>query len=87
MRSQNPIEELHIFTGFRLLEVCSLTLSSTVCPDLRGGCGSYLTDLHNAAERRGLFAIMAKEDEEGEHTTCFRDAVLFSGFNFILILE
>ena len=63
----------------------SLTLSSTMCPDLRGGCGKYLFDPLKAAERRGLFAIMDDEDKE-EHVTCFREAIMFSGMHFILLI-
>lgn len=58
----------------------SLTLSSTICPDLRGGCGKYLHEMHKTAERRGLFSIMNDDkDNKNEHVTCFRDAVMFSG--------
>ena len=77
------LSKLHALpSGFRLLEATSLTLSTTMAPDLRGGCGKYLSDQHKAAERRGLFAIMADDAEDEEHVTCFRDAMLFSGLYF-----
>ena len=76
----HDLNHLHTLpSGFRLLEVTSLTLCTTMTPDIRGGCGKYLHEQHKAAERRGLFAIMADDGLDDEHKTCFRDTVLYTG--------
>ena len=51
-------------SGYRLLEVTSLTLMSTFIPDIRGGCGQYLNEMHKTSERRGLIAIKSSGDIE-----------------------
>ena len=65
-------------SGYSLLEVTSLTLITTFVPDIRGGCGEYLSSLHKKSERRGLFPIKSKEDLGQDQ--CFKDAVLFQVF-------
>ena len=65
-------------SGYRLLEVTSLTLITTFIPDIRGGCGEYLSSLHKKSERRGLAVIKSKHlDPEKASNTCFKDAVLY----------
>ena len=65
-------------SGYSLVEVTSLTLITTYVPDIRGGCGEYLSSIHKKSERRGLFPIKSKEDF-GQNQ-CFKDAVLFQVF-------
>ena len=67
-------------SGYRLLEVTSLTLMSTFIPDIRGGCGQYLNEMHKTSERRGLIAIKSSDDIDGDsegNNMCLKDAILF----------
>ena len=65
-------------SGYKVLEVTSLTLITTFIPDIRGGCGEYLSTLHKKSERRGLVVIKSKHhDPEKSNNTCFKDAVLY----------
>ena len=51
---------------------------STFIPDIRGGCGQYLNEMHKTSERRGLLAIKSnvENDDEGNNM-CLKDAILF----------
>ena len=66
-------------SGYRLLEINSLTLMTTFVPDLRGGCGEYLNQMHKSSERRGLLAIKSSyyTEEFEDNQMCLKDAVLF----------
>jgi hypothetical protein len=73
-------------SGYKLLEVTSITLITAYIPDIRGGCGKFLNTKHKSGVTRGLFPII-NEDSEEENQMCFKDAILFGGMFFMYIIR